>query len=269
MLRINVGCGDIILPDYINVDLFITDPRVIKADVKDLPFKDNIADEVFSSHVIEHFTFIEAFSVLKEWRRVLKIGGRLVLEAPDFEGLCRRWLAYSEQDRPKLYMHTFGDPWRPGRMHMFNYTSAQMEKILQQTGFDRIKKIPQTRFPGGDDINLCFEAYKTDKAIEDINPISYFVETNTQTTKVFVLHNGIGDHYCFKTIWHILKERFKYHELVISCSYPEVFDDLTGVKVIPITIADTKPYNIYGWMWKNNWINSGKNMADAYLELYR
>ena len=64
-IKLNLGCGEQILPGYINVDLYC-DKADIKADVKKLPFDNDYADEVYSSHVIEHFDFKESWDVLEE-----------------------------------------------------------------------------------------------------------------------------------------------------------------------------------------------------------
>ncbi len=54
----------------------------ILGDVTDLSmFADNSWDAVFSSHVLEHLDDTEA--VLREWWRVIKPGGHLVLYLPD------------------------------------------------------------------------------------------------------------------------------------------------------------------------------------------
>jgi ubiquinone/menaquinone biosynthesis C-methylase UbiE len=44
-------------------------------------FRDNVLDYVFSSHLLEDFEDIE--TVLREWLRVLKVGGHLILFCPD------------------------------------------------------------------------------------------------------------------------------------------------------------------------------------------
>lgn len=54
---------------------------VWRGDGLQLPFKDNVLDFVYSSHLIEDFpTWAPA---LKEWSRVLKPGGKLVILTPD------------------------------------------------------------------------------------------------------------------------------------------------------------------------------------------
>lgn len=47
----------------------------------DLPFKDNVLDFVFSSHVLEHF--FDPIKALKEWHRVIKHEGYICMIIPD------------------------------------------------------------------------------------------------------------------------------------------------------------------------------------------
>ena len=59
MIRLNLGCGDVPLPGYVNVD--VVDERLgnkpdIVCDVRKLDaFESNCADEILAVHVIEHF----------------------------------------------------------------------------------------------------------------------------------------------------------------------------------------------------------------------
>ena len=69
-MKLNLGCGDKILPGYINVDV-MESRRGLKPDVIcDLhqltPFENDSADEILSVHVIEHFWRWEVLDVLKE-----------------------------------------------------------------------------------------------------------------------------------------------------------------------------------------------------------
>lgn len=52
-----------------------------RGDCRDLPFKDGTLDAVHSSHVIEDFQ--DWWPIIKEWDRVLKVGGFLIISVPD------------------------------------------------------------------------------------------------------------------------------------------------------------------------------------------
>ncbi len=67
-------------------------PVQLGGDATDLKwFKDGVLDFVYSSHVLEDF--VETELVLKEWLRVIKVGGLLVLYCPDeqvYRTHCRK-----------------------------------------------------------------------------------------------------------------------------------------------------------------------------------
>lgn len=91
---LDLGCGAEKIWDTKNVvgvdsckdsDLFghIMNPD-IKADVESLPlFASGSVDFVFSSHVLEHIPYAKVTETLKEWFRVVKVGGFVVLYLPD------------------------------------------------------------------------------------------------------------------------------------------------------------------------------------------
>jgi ubiquinone/menaquinone biosynthesis C-methylase UbiE len=54
-----------------------------RGDCRDLPFKSAVLDWLHSSHVIEDFE--DWLPVLREWDRVLKIGGFMLIAVPDHD----------------------------------------------------------------------------------------------------------------------------------------------------------------------------------------
>lgn len=61
-----------------------TDPRHLTGDARNLYwFKDGVLDFVYSSHLLEDYPPYETLLVCKEWLRVIKPDGRLVLLLPD------------------------------------------------------------------------------------------------------------------------------------------------------------------------------------------
>lgn len=53
-------------------------------DVRTLPFVDQVIDAIFSWHLLEHFWDHERVAVLRDWTRVLRIGGRMCHLYPEF-----------------------------------------------------------------------------------------------------------------------------------------------------------------------------------------
>lgn len=58
--------------------------QILRGDCKKLYFFCNESvDYIYSSHLLEDFTYDELIDILKEWRRVLKTNGLLVINCPD------------------------------------------------------------------------------------------------------------------------------------------------------------------------------------------
>jgi len=103
--------GDPITPAAVRMDmprpyadyLGAAHPVQLGGDVADLRwFRDGVLDYVYSSHVLEDFTDVQA--VLSEWLRVLRPGGRLVIYCPD-EQVYRRHCAATGQPYNLHHVH--------------------------------------------------------------------------------------------------------------------------------------------------------------------
>lgn len=95
---INVGCGNVFHPDWVNIDIVSRFPEVIEHDLtKGLPFADESVDVCYSSHVLEHLRKNEADFFISECKRALKAGGVLRLTVPDLEVICRNYLKYLDE----------------------------------------------------------------------------------------------------------------------------------------------------------------------------
>lgn len=81
--------------------------QILRGNCRSMPFIcDNAFDYVYSSHLLEDFTYEELIPILQEWSRILKVGGLLVTNCPDqqkFLAHCKATgqslnLAHKEQD---------------------------------------------------------------------------------------------------------------------------------------------------------------------------
>jgi SAM-dependent methyltransferase len=93
MKMVNLGCGRVHHPDWINVDFNTSDPGVVRHDLlTGLPFADGEVDVVYHAHVLEHFGPREGAAFLRECFRVLRPGGLLRVGVPDLEEIAREYL---------------------------------------------------------------------------------------------------------------------------------------------------------------------------------
>jgi SAM-dependent methyltransferase len=125
-------------------------PDVI-ADVRDLRvFETCYADEVMAVHVVEHFWRWEVEDVVREWIRVLKPGGLLVLECPNLLSACEALLAdptlaaRSDQAGQRSMWVFYGDPqWKdPLMIHRWGYTPQSLKDLLCQLGLVDVRQEP-------------------------------------------------------------------------------------------------------------------------------
>jgi predicted SAM-dependent methyltransferase len=154
LVKLNLGCGDKHLPGYLNVDIVESRrglrPDVI-CDIRDLkPFDGASVDEVLAVHVIEHVHRWEVEGVLVEWARVLKSGGKIVLETPNLISACKALLedpikgARPGQEGQMTMWPLYGDPsWKDEHMmHKWLYTPRSLAEVLHKVGFTQIKQTP-------------------------------------------------------------------------------------------------------------------------------
>jgi predicted SAM-dependent methyltransferase len=158
-MKLNLGCGDQIMEGYINCDLY-DEKADVKCDVKQLPFDDNSAENIYASHIIEHFDYYEGLEVLKEWYRVLKPNGIIYIETPDMMALCKRFIEFPINEVYQLYAQFFGFPWAEGQTHKFLYTENQLGNTLFSLNYKNIIRVPARRYINIADLCLGMEASK-------------------------------------------------------------------------------------------------------------
>ncbi|VVB90875.1 Ubiquinone/menaquinone biosynthesis C-methyltransferase UbiE [uncultured archaeon] len=86
MLIIDIGCGNSKTKDAIGPDKVRTGDVDIICDIEQsIPFKDGCIDKIVANNVLEHMS--DTVKPLEELHRVLKIGGRAIIEVPHARSL--------------------------------------------------------------------------------------------------------------------------------------------------------------------------------------
>jgi hypothetical protein len=121
-VRLHLGCGTQRLPGYVNIDCKKTPTTDLICDIRALPYGDNTVDTIESYHVFEHIPvclhanvtsgygekYESLITTVKEWYRVLKPRGNVVIEMPDLDGIVKEYLSADELRREELLIGIYG-----------------------------------------------------------------------------------------------------------------------------------------------------------------
>lgn len=150
-IKLNVGSGEDIRFGYINIDIRPVKGTnlILDLEKQDLPFEDDIISEIVAQDVLEHIEYDRVEHVVKEFYRVLKPKGRLIVRVPD---IIRIVSMYAD-DYKKMSYFIFGGKKHEYDVHKTAFTKYSLSRLLRTIGF-RIKNM------WNDGTNLIIEAYK-------------------------------------------------------------------------------------------------------------
>lgn len=138
-MNLNLGCGALYLEGFINIDGYDDCVADLICDLMRLPFKSASVERIVCHHVIEHLGYIRAIYTLAECHRVLKPGGRLILETPDIEASFKAFLeGKSVAHRSALLTWIFGHD-TPGHLHRILFPKKLLKQLLHHSGFDSVR----------------------------------------------------------------------------------------------------------------------------------
>jgi len=137
--KLNLGCGIIYKPGYINIDKFDSSIADIICDVENLPFKSNSVDLIEAFQLIEHFDYIHCKYILSEWFRVLKPEGILILETPDLEKSFKKFPKANLETKKELLRWIYGTN-TLGMEHRTGFTFPLLKVLLKEIGFREMSK---------------------------------------------------------------------------------------------------------------------------------
>ncbi len=169
IIRLNLGSNQR-LSGYINIGLSIEGGGVSDANsnIRSLDqFDDNCVDEIIAIHAIQHCWRWEIVDILREWVRVLKPGGKLVLECPNLlsagEALLqnRAEASDSAQNSDKAAWRFYGDPSSESPRESFRwlYTPQSLAQIMLSIGLQDLEQTPP-RFGAGHPADMRIEGTK-------------------------------------------------------------------------------------------------------------
>jgi len=98
-----------------------------------IPLEDGCVEEIWSSHTLEHAPMAKVPETLKEWFRVLKPGGRAIIQVPNFDYVAKYWL--TGENRIWAEQMVFGMQTSEGQFHRAAFTPSLLRSDLEANGF--------------------------------------------------------------------------------------------------------------------------------------
>lgn len=206
-IMLNIGCGTDYKTGWINID---NNSDIDKLDINwdlkyKLPFPDNSVDFIYNEHFLEHLTVEQGLKVLKDFKRILKIGGVLRVAMPDLK-ICME--DYFDADwKNKLYLKPFEFVKTKAELinisfrwwgHKYLYDAEELERRLKEAGFEKIKFCK----PRESDIFELQEMETRDESTliteveKESPPINYkyndFFEKQTRISRLLIILNKIA-----------------------------------------------------------------------------
>jgi len=136
---IHLGCGDINSHEFINVDSRVFPHIHHIHNVEYLPmFKNDFADLIYASHVLEHISMLKLKEVLNEWKRVLKPKGILRLSVPDFERIIDIYNS-NNKNIEYIWMPLLGSQEYKENSHFSVFNFLFIKNLLNEVGFSEIR----------------------------------------------------------------------------------------------------------------------------------
>lgn len=143
-IRLHIG-GKQPHPDWKILDSQVGDHVDYVGSAIDLSqFEDNSIEAIYAPYILQRFNYTrELPTALKEWHRVLRFGGQLMISVPDMPTLCRLYLKdeVSLEQRFRIMRMMFGDQVDEQNYHKVGFSWEYLFALLAQVGFRVIRKV--------------------------------------------------------------------------------------------------------------------------------
>lgn len=176
-MRLHLGCGTKKLEGWINIDSVPEcRPDLVHDITRPLPYADQTVDELLAEDLLEHFDKYIRYLVFYEWTRVLKVGGKVTLQVPDFKTTLLRYFKFGYDNfvdfifgenlwESKIYIGHFGN-------HKWGYSQKTLKEFVSVFGIETV----DIRRTG---LNIRLEGIKRRHvSIDDLDNITIYSHAN-------------------------------------------------------------------------------------------
>ena len=145
-IKLNLGSRDRVIPGFKNMDCDAHPNVDYVGDVSNLShLKDGEVSEIYASHILEHFPHVRTLEILKEWNRVLEVGGILYIGVPDFK---RTIEIYRKVGHLTDWMVNFlwGDKGYKTAFHYSGFDAKRLSGLLLAAGFSEASQVENFQY---------------------------------------------------------------------------------------------------------------------------
>ncbi len=172
--RLEIGPGPSRLPGFETLNIVASRQTDYVWDAATrLPFPDGTFEFIYASHVLEHIPWFQTIDVLREWMRVLDVGGTVEVWVPDGLKICAAlvdyelhgkdyiaedgWYRFNPEKDPCKWaagrIFTYGDgtanPCSPN-WHRALFTPRYLTKVFSEAGLQEVRILPPGTVRGYD-----------------------------------------------------------------------------------------------------------------------
>jgi Uncharacterized protein conserved in bacteria len=104
-MKIEIGCGLKPHKGYKTIDVEEYAKPDYLGDFRTMSFEN--LEEIRSHHLLEHFSREEAIKIIDTWYGWLSLGGKLIIETPDIEGICEQFSKITGKKKDIGYVDTY------------------------------------------------------------------------------------------------------------------------------------------------------------------
>ena len=106
-------------------------------------FSGESVEVIYACHILQRFPYQEIRAVLKEWLRVLRPGGEVLISVPDMRLLCWQFLRddFDPATRFNVMRMLFGGQTLPGDFSLAGLTFEFLQTLLREAGFEATQRV--------------------------------------------------------------------------------------------------------------------------------
>lgn len=202
-IKAHVGAGQNIREGYDNIDAYpnthradyvqTTVDKFARAETLNTLYQPNTLAEIRLHHVFEHISILDLDRTLRTWNKLLKMGGTVFLEVPDFDACIRRILALGDDARTEIfYRHIFGSQFTAGEYHRNGLTPRRLTRLLEQYGFEVTLAYTQWTFRSPNPLHMN---YPFNEPLPDLTVAAKKIAEPSARSSEQWTHESYREHY--------------------------------------------------------------------------